>query len=47
MKSIQAMLTRANEVLTQVWKELRCRHQWAPVYHSYRCTCCGKLDKNF
>lgn len=25
----------------------RCRHQWRPVHHSYRCDLCGKLDREY
>jgi hypothetical protein len=29
------------------WGSKTCRHEWKPVHHSYRCTRCGKLDKEF
>lgn len=29
--------------IERAWKRLRCKHQWQPVYHSYRCLHCGKM----
>ena len=33
--------------LIQKWKEIVCRHDWTPVYHSYVCKKCGKWDMEY
>lgn len=30
--------------LAMLWCRWMCRHQWEPIYHSWRCTKCGLMD---
>lgn len=32
--------------LRTFWTQLRCRHEWRPVHHSYECTRCNKYSKD-
>jgi hypothetical protein len=39
------MLVMLASLLFVPFTRPRCRHEWEPLHHSYRCIHCGKLDR--